>query len=158
LQSWKDAAGSENAGPSPEADPDARYHDAGPRCCDLVSNPFNTMKALETKALEATAAWRRMGNIFLGVVVPIFHFTGGFFILEFFLSADYTWGRSLRILVLFLSNVIMGYEFVYRELQVAHPHWPGATLKKGVMRYSVIPFSAGMTAVLVLQVVRYWAR
>ena len=116
------------------------------------------MKAIETRALEATAAWRRMGNLFLGLVVPIFHFTGGFFILEFFLSADYTWGRSLRTLVLFLSNVIMGYEFVYRDLQTAHPHWAGETLKKSVMRYSFIPFSAGMTVVLTLYIIRYWAR
>jgi hypothetical protein len=116
------------------------------------------MKALETKALEATAAWRRMGNIFLGVVVPIFHVTGGFFILEFFLSADYTWGRSLRILVLILGNVIMGYEFVYRDLQTTHPHWPAETLRKSVMRYSVLPFAAGMTASLVLYMIKYWAR
>ncbi len=116
------------------------------------------MKALETKALEATAAWRRMGNLFLGVVVPIFHFTGGFFILEFFLSVDHTWGHGLRTLVLIMSNVVMGYEFVYRDLQTAHPHWPGETLKKSVMRYSVIPFSAGMTAALMLHIIRYWVR
>ena len=99
-----------------------------------------------------------MGNLFLVVVVPIYHFVGGFFILRFLLSADPTWGLGLRTLVLFLSNVVMGYEFVYRDLQTTHPHWPAETLKKSVMRYSIIPFSAGVTAALMLHIVRYWAR
>jgi hypothetical protein len=110
------------------------------------------------KALETTAAWRCLGNVFLCVVVPVFHFVGGFFILEFFLSADYTWGYSLRTLVLFLSNLVLGYEFVYRDLQTTHPHWPAETLRKSVMKYSVIPFSAGAASALMLHVIRYWAK
>ena len=109
------------------------------------------------KALETTAAWRRMGGCFLGVFVPLYHVVGGFFILEFLLTAEYTWGRTLRMFVLFLSNLILGYEFVYRELETSHPDWTTGTLRKSVMKYSVIPFSAGMTAALVLIMIRFSA-
>ncbi len=106
------------------------------------------------KVLEDTAVWRRMGDCFLCVFVPLYHVVGGFFILEFLLTAEYTWGRTLRMFVLFLSNLILGYEFVYRELETSHPDWTARTLRKSVMKYSVIPFSAGMAAALVLIMIR----
>jgi hypothetical protein len=106
------------------------------------------------KALESTAAWRRMGDCFLGVVVPLYHVVGGYFILEFLLTAEYTWGRTLRMLVLFLSNLILGYEFVYRDLETRHPDWTVGALKRSVMKYSVIPFSTGMAVALMLIIIR----
>jgi len=109
------------------------------------------------KVLEDTAAWRRMGGCFLGVFVPLYHVVGGFFILEFLVTGEYTWGRTLRMFVLFLSNLILGYEFVYRELQTTHPDWTAGALRKSVMKYSVIPFSTGMAAALVLIMIRYSA-
>jgi hypothetical protein len=109
------------------------------------------------RTLETTAAWRRLGNVFLGVFVPIYHIVGGFFIVEFFLSAEYTWGYTLRTFVLFMSNLVLAYEFVYRDLQASHPEWPKEILKKSVMKYSVIPFSAGVATALMLQITRYWA-
>ena len=99
-----------------------------------------------------------MGNLFLGVFVPIYHIAGGFFTVQFFLTAEYTWGYTLRTFVLFLSNLILAYEFVYRDLQTTHPEWPGEILKKCVMKYSVIPFAAGMAAALIPQIIRYWTR
>ncbi len=98
-----------------------------------------------------------MGNVFLGVFVPIYHIVGGFFIVEFFLSAEYTWGYTLRTFVLFMSNLVLAYEFVYRDLQANHPEWPKETLTKRVMKYSVIPFSAGVATALMLPIIRYWA-
>jgi len=98
-----------------------------------------------------------MGNVLLGVFVPIYHLVGGFFIAEFFLSAEYTWGYTLRTFVLFMSNLVLAYEFVYRDLQVNHPEWTNETLTKSVMKYSVIPFSAGVATGLILQITRYWA-
>ena len=95
-----------------------------------------------------------MGNLFLGVFVPIYHIAGGFFIVQFLLTAEYTWGHTLRTFVLFLSNLILAYEFVYRDLQTTHPEWPGEILRKCVMKYSVIPFLAGMAAALMLQIIR----
>jgi len=95
-----------------------------------------------------------MGNLFLGVFVPIYHIAGGFFIVEFFLSGEYTWGYTLRTFVLFMSNLVLAYEFVYRDLQANHPEWPKETLKKSVMKYSVIPFSAGVAVALMLQIIR----
>jgi hypothetical protein len=99
-----------------------------------------------------------MGNLFLGVFVPIYHIAGGFFIVQFFVSAEYTWGYSLRTFVLFMSNLVLAYEFVYRDLQANHPEWPKEILKKSVMKYSVIPFSAGVAVALMLQSIRYWAQ
>ncbi len=110
------------------------------------------------KVIEDTASWRRMGGCFLGVFVPLYHVVGGFFILQFILTAEYTWGRTLKTFVLLLSNLILGYEFVYRELETTHPDWTAATLRKSVMKYSVIPFSAGMATALVLIVIRSWGR
>ena len=109
------------------------------------------------RILETTAAWRRVGNVFLGVFVPIYHIVGGFFIAGFFLSAEYTWGYTLRTVVLFMSNLVLAYEFVYRDLQASHPEWPRETLTKSVMKHSVIPFSAGVAAALIPPITRYWA-
>jgi hypothetical protein len=100
------------------------------------------------KAIESTAAWRRLGNLCLVVCVPIFHIFCGYFILEFILSADYTWGRTTRIFVVFLSNLVLGYEFVYRDLQTTHPDWSKELLQRSVMKYSVIPFLIGMATAL----------
>jgi hypothetical protein len=108
--------------------------------------------------LEHTAGWRRFGNFFLIVVVPIVHAAGGFFIADFLLSGQYTWGRTLRTFVLALSNLILAFEFVYRDLQAQHPDWSGNRLMKSVMAYSVIPFAVGMAALLALQVVTRLAK
>jgi len=59
---------------------------------------------------------RSYGGFFLVVVIPIVHAVGGFFILDFLLSGNYTWGRTLRTFVLFMSNLVLAYEFVYRDL------------------------------------------
>jgi hypothetical protein len=101
-------------------------------------------------AAESTAGWRLLGEVFHVVVVPTVHAAGGFFILDFLLSGQYTWGRTLRTFVLFLGNLILAYEFVYRDLQTRHPEWPGRRLFKSVMGYSVIPFVVGLAALLIL--------
>jgi hypothetical protein len=110
------------------------------------------------KAVEGTAAWRWFGDFFLHVVTPVFHAVGGFFVFQFVLSGDYTWGRTLRTIVLLLSNLVLGYEFVYRDLQTSHPEWPGTLLRKSVMKYSVIPFLVGMALLLILHVLRSWGK
>ncbi len=109
-------------------------------------------------AVESTAWWRRLGGIFQVVVIPTYHAVGGFFILDFVLSGQYTWGRTLRTFVLFLSNLILAFEFVYRDQQSRHPEWPGSRLMKSVMTYSVAPFASGMAALLVLQAVMRLAK
>ena len=103
--------------------------------------------------LEQTAVWQRLGGFLLVVVIPVYHAVGGFFILDFVLSGQYTWGRTLRTFVLVLSNLVLGFEFVYRDLQTQHPEWPGNRLMKSVMTYSVIPFVVGMGALLALHAV-----
>ena len=99
---------------------------------------------------EGSSGWRWGGDFFLLVVIPIIHVAGGFFVLDFLLSGQYTWGRTLRTFTLFLSNLVLAYEFVYRDLQARHPEWRGRRLLKNVVGYSVIPFVGGMTALVVL--------
>ncbi|HZC67850.1 MAG TPA: hypothetical protein VE201_04450 [Nitrospirales bacterium] len=93
---------------------------------------------------------RSFGSFFLVVVIPIVHASGGFFILDFLLSGNYTWGRTLRTFVLFMGNLVLAYEFVYRDLQARHPDWSDQCLLRSVLTYSVIPFCVGMGALLLL--------
>src|SRR6266852_4669349 len=93
---------------------------------------------------------RSFGGFFLVVVIPIVHAAGGFFILDFLLSGNYTWGRTLRTFVLFMSNLVLAYEFVYRDLQARHPDWSDQRLLRSVVTYSVLPFGVGMAGLMLL--------
>jgi len=96
---------------------------------------------------------RTFGGFFLVVVIPTVHAAGGFFILDFLLSGNYTWGRTLRTFVLFMSNLVLAYEFVYRDLQARHSDWSEQHLLKSVLTYSVFPFCVGMAGLVLLLVV-----
>jgi hypothetical protein len=93
---------------------------------------------------------RSFGGFFLVVVIPIVHAAGGFFILDFLLSGQYTWGRTLRTFVLLMTNLVLAYEFVYRDLQARHPDWPDQRLLKSVLTFSIFPFCVGMAALVLL--------
>src|SRR3989441_4225297 len=96
--------------------------------------------------------FRFFGGFFLVVVIPTVHAAGGFFILDFLLSGNYTWGRTLRTFVLFMSNLVLAYEFVYRDLQARHTDWSDQRLLKSVLTYSVFPFGVGMAGLVLLVV------
>jgi len=104
----------------------------------------------ETIPVAGSQGWRWGGGFFLGVVVPVVQAVGGFFILDFLLSGQYTWGRTLRTLTLSLSLLVLAYEFVYRDLQVCHPDWTGRRLMRCVLGYAVFPFLSGMGLLLLL--------
>ena len=93
---------------------------------------------------------RSFNGLFLVVVIPIVHAAGGFFILDFLLIGNYTWGRSLRTFVLFMSNLVLAYEFVFRDLQARFPDWPDQRHLRSVLTYSVFPFCVGMAALVLL--------
>ena len=99
---------------------------------------------------EQFPSLRSFGGFFLVVVIPTVHAAGGFFILDFMLSGNYTWGRTLRTFVLFMSNLVLAYEFVYRDLQARHSDWSDQRLLKSVLTYSIIPFCVGMAALVLL--------
>jgi len=101
-------------------------------------------------AAERFPSLRSFGGFFLVVVIPIVHASGGFFILDFVLSGNYTWGRTLRTFVLFMSNLVLAYEFVYRDLQTRHSGWSDQRLLTSVLTYSVFPFCVGMAALVLL--------
>ncbi len=89
-------------------------------------------------------------GVFLGLIVPVVHAIGGFFTLDFLLSGRYTWGRTLKVLVLSLSLLVLAYEFVYRDLQARHPEWSPRRLLKRVALHTALPFAAGMTFLFLL--------
>src|SRR3989449_9031109 len=88
--------------------------------------------------------FRFFGGFFLVVVIPTVHAAGGFFILGFLLSGNYTGGRTLRTFVLFMSNLVLAYEFGYRDLQARHTDWSDQRLLKSALTYSVFSFCVGM--------------
>ena len=104
----------------------------------------------EPVRVERFPVLRSFNAAFLVVVIPVVHAAGGFFMLDFLLSGNYTWGRSLRTFVLFMSNLVLAYEFVYRDLQARFRDWPDQRHLKSVLTYSVFPFCVGMAALLVL--------
>ena len=99
---------------------------------------------------ESSPGLRWWNGAFLVVVVPIVNAIGGFFTLDFILSGQYTWGRTLRTFTLCLSLLVLAYEFVYRDLQARHPEWTGRRLLNHVLGYAVVPFSGGMGLLLLL--------
>ncbi len=101
-------------------------------------------------AVEGSPGLRWWNGAFLVLVVPIVNVSGGFFTLDFILSGQYTWGRTLRTFTLCLSLLVLAYEFVYRDLQQRHPEWTGRRLLNHVLGYSVIPFFSGMALLLLL--------
>lgn len=104
----------------------------------------------EPVAAQESPGLRRWNGAFLVLVVPLVNASGGFFTLDFLLSGQYTWGRTLRIFVLSLSLLVLAYEFVYRDLQARHPEWTGRRLLNHVLGSSVIPFFGGMALLLLL--------
>src|SRR5438445_8443615 len=124
-----------------DADAAASTQRSGSSCTALVSAPVPAGGSLNV---------RSYGGFFLVVVIPIVHVAGGFFILDFLLSGPYTWGRTLRTLVLFMSNLVLAYEFVYRDLQARHTDWSDQRLLKSVLTYSVFPFCVGMAGLVLL--------
>ena len=104
----------------------------------------------EPVAAQGSPGSRWWNGVFLLVVVPIVNAIGGFFTLDFLLSGQYTWGRTLRTFTLLLSLLVLAYEFVYRDLQARHPEWTGRRLLNHVLGYSVTPFFGGMALLLLL--------
>jgi len=104
----------------------------------------------EPVAAQGSPGSRRWNGAFLVLVAPTVNAIGGFFTLDFILSGQYTWGRTMRTFVLSLSLLILAYEFVYRELQARYPEWAGRRLLMHVLGYSVVPFLGGMALLLLL--------
>src|SRR3989442_4713611 len=93
---------------------------------------------------------RSYGGFFLLVVIPIVHATGGFFILDFPLSGKYTWGRTPRTFLLFMSHLGLAYEFVYRELPARHTDRSGQRPLDRVLSYSGLALYVRMAQLAVL--------
>lgn len=82
------------------------------------------------------------------VLAPLILLFSGFFTANFIISGQYTWPRTSRTLALTLTVLILSYEFVYKE-QLSR-HAPAAQAKSAVFYSCVIPYVAGILAMVVL--------
>src|SRR3989449_10302645 len=79
--------------------------------------------------------FRFFGGFFLVVVIPTVHAAGGVFFFGFLLSGKYTWGRTLRTFLPFISNLGLAYEFLFRELQTRPLDWSGQRLPESLFAH-----------------------
>ena len=81
-------------------------------------------------------------------LAPLVLLVSGFFSANFFVSGNYSWPQTSRVLVLTLTVLILSYEFVYKE-QLSISLSPGRA--KTVVAYScLLPYAIGWVLMLVL--------
>ena len=99
-----------------------------------------------------TTGFRRLPvSALITLVIAVFLSAwSGFFIMDFLLSGIYTWIRSSRALALICAIFILSYEFVYKEHHARHAVLTGIAPLKVVWYCCVIPYLAGMLALLAL--------
>jgi hypothetical protein len=82
------------------------------------------------------------------LVAPAVLAISGFFTANFFLSGQYTWPRTSRILALTLTVLVLSYEFVYKEQVEATGS--GSQGRTAVLYACIVPYAAGVIAMLAL--------
>lgn len=82
------------------------------------------------------------------VLAPIILAVSGFFTANFFISGQYSWPRTSRILALTLTLLVLTYEFVYKE-QVAATG-SGDQARSAVWYACVIPYAVGAIVMVAL--------
>lgn len=82
------------------------------------------------------------------VIAPLVLFLSGFFTADFFVSGQYTWPRSSRIVVLTLTILVLSYEFVYKEQRAQHSGLPGDRSLRALLYSCAIPYVVGALALL----------
>jgi len=83
-------------------------------------------------------------------VAPLILFIGGFFTTDFMLSGIYTWPRTSKVLALTITIAVLSYEFVYKEQRTLKPGSSGAFAARAVLYSCLIPYAAGVAALIVL--------
>jgi hypothetical protein len=89
-------------------------------------------------------------NLVRFALAPLTLVVSGFFTANFLISSDYTWSRTIRILVLMLTVVILSYEFVYKE-QLARDE-PPALAWSAVLYSCALPYVIGALVMIALWV------
>jgi hypothetical protein len=82
------------------------------------------------------------------LVAPAILAISGFFTANFFLSGQYTWPRTSRMLALTLTLVVLAYEFVYKEQVEATGS--GSQARTAVLYACIVPYTAGVIMMLAL--------
>lgn len=86
------------------------------------------------------------------ILAPLLLFSSGFFTADFLVSGVYTWPRSSRVVVLTLTVLILGYEFVYKEaLPTTDAAETSSHYAFKILFYAcVVPYMAGTVVLLLL--------
>ena len=82
------------------------------------------------------------------VLAPTILAVSGFFTANFFISGQYSWPRTSRILALTLTLLVLAYEFVYKEQVVATGS--GEQARSAVLFACVIPYAVGAVVMVAL--------
>ena len=98
---------------------------------------------------EITPRWHHVfAHSVRYVLAPIILAVSGFFTANFFISGQYSWPRTSRILALTLTLVVLTYEFVYKEQIVATGS--GEQARSAVWYACVIPYAVGAILMVAL--------
>lgn len=91
---------------------------------------------------QARPRWHRLfAQGIRYVVAPVILGMSGFFTANFFVSGQYTWPRTSRVLALTLTLLVLSYEFVYKEQ--AAMTGSGEQARSVVLYACVIPYAVG---------------
>jgi len=81
-------------------------------------------------------------------VAPTILAISGFFTANFFLSGQYTWPRTSRVVALTLTLLVLSYEFVYKEQ--AEATGSGLQARTAVLYACVVPYVMGALVMVAL--------
>src|SRR5262249_4831790 len=82
------------------------------------------------------------------LVAPVVLAISGFFMANFFLSGQYTWPRTSRMLAITLTLLVLSYEFVYKEqVEATGSASQGRT---AVLYACIVPYAVGVIVMLAL--------
>ena len=86
-------------------------------------------------------------------VAPLVLFCSGFFTMDFLLSGVYTWPRTSRVLVLTLTIVVLGYEFIFKEQREQERTGADRAAWRAVVYSCFLPYAVGVCALVALATV-----
>jgi hypothetical protein len=82
------------------------------------------------------------------VLAPTILAVSGFFTANFFISGQYSWPRTSRILALTLTLLVLAYEFVYKEQVLATGS--GEQARSAVLYACLVPYAIGAILMIAL--------
>jgi hypothetical protein len=99
-------------------------------------------------SVRTHAGWHRLfAQVVRYVLAPVIFLCSGFFTTNFFISGQYTWPRTSRVLALMLTLLVLSYEFVYKEQKASSSE---NQARSALLSSCVIPYVIGILLMLAL--------